>query len=58
MKSLARYNKALLLFAVIVIAALAQAVGVDLGLDVEHYIGLLLIDLGVYAVPNKEAGNH
>lgn len=51
---LAKYAKALLLLGAIVLSLIAQAIGVDLGLDVEHYFALLLIDLGIYAVPNKD----
>lgn len=52
---LAKYNKALLLLGAIVLAVIAQSLGIDLGLDVEHYVALLFIDLGIYAVPNKDA---
>ena len=46
--------KALVLLAVIIIALVADVLGVDVGLDAKHYIGLLLADLGVWAVPNRE----
>lgn len=48
-----KYAKALVLAAVIVVAVVADAAGVETGLDPIHYIGLLLANLGVYAVPNK-----
>ena len=54
MSKLAEYNKALLLLVVIILAGVAEAAGVDLGLDIEHYVALLLIDLGIYAIPNKD----
>lgn len=49
-----RNAKALLLLAVIAVAGVAELAGVDLGLDVQHYVGLLLADLGVWAVPNRD----
>ena len=54
MSKLAEYNKALLLLVVIILVGVTEAAGVDLGLEIEHYVALLLIDLGVYAVPNKD----
>ncbi len=45
--------KALILLALIVIAGVAQAAGVELGLDVEHYVSLLVADGLVWAVPNQ-----
>jgi len=45
--------KALILLALIILAGIVQALGVDLGLDLEHYIALLLADLAVWAVPNS-----
>lgn len=53
MKTLGKYNKALLLFAIILIALIAEGLGIDTGLEIEHYITLLLIDAGIWAVPNK-----
>lgn len=47
------YAKALVLLAVVLVALIAEAAGVDVGLDPAHYIGLLLADLGIFAVPNK-----
>lgn len=46
--------KALVLLALIVIAALTQAAGLDLGLDVEHFVALLVADGLVWATPNKD----
>ena len=54
MSKLAEYNKALLLLVVIILVGITEASGVDLGLDIEHYVALLLIDLGIYAIPNKD----
>jgi len=45
--------KAFVLLAVIILTGIVQALGVDLGLDLEHYIALLLADLAVWAVPNS-----
>lgn len=45
------YAKAAILLALIVVAAVAQAAGLDLGLDVEHYVALLVADLVVFATP-------
>lgn len=49
-----KYAKALLLLALIIIAGIADLLGIGLGLDIQHYIALLLADVGVYAVPNRE----
>lgn len=46
--------KALLLLALIVIAGIADVLGIGLGLDIEHYVALLVADLGVWAVPNAD----
>ena len=44
--------KALILLALIIVAAAAQALGLELGLDIEHYIALLVADGIVWATPN------
>jgi hypothetical protein len=49
-----RNAKALVLLAVIVVAIVSDAVGLELGLDIEHYVVLLLANFGVWAVPNKQ----
>jgi len=49
-----RYAKALVLLVLIIVAAVAQWLGVDVGLDMEHYIALLAADVLVWAVPNQE----
>ena len=46
--------KALLLLALIVLAGIADALGIGLGLDIEHYIALLVADGFVWAVPNED----
>lgn len=46
--------KALVLLGLIILAAVAQAIGLDVGLDIEHYVALLVADLGVWAVPNAD----
>lgn len=46
--------KAVILLWIIVGAIAAEAAGVDVGLDLEHYVVLLLTDLGVYAIPNRD----
>lgn len=46
------YAKSVIPFLLIVLAIAADALGVDVGLDVEHYVALLLADALVYAVPN------
>lgn len=48
-----KYNKALILFGIILIALILEGLGIETGLDVEHYIGLLVADVLVWAVPNK-----
>jgi Na+-translocating ferredoxin:NAD+ oxidoreductase RnfE subunit len=53
MEQLKPYAKALFLLGLIVLAAVAQLAGVDLGLDIAHFVVLLLANLGVYAVPNN-----
>lgn len=45
--------KALILLAIILLAGLAQSLGYDLGLDIQHYVALLVADGFVWAVPNK-----
>ena len=57
MKVLGRYAKALVLLALIILAAIADVLDIGLGLDIEHYIGLLVADLMVFLVPNKEPDN-
>lgn len=49
------YAKALVLLLVIVVVAVLDLLGIDLGLDIEHYVGLLIADIAVWAVPNKSA---
>ena len=49
--------KALILLTLIVIAGVFQAIGVDIGLDIEHYAALLIANVGVWAVPNKDPEN-
>jgi len=49
----AKYNKALVVLLVIIVAGIFDLAGVE-GLEVGHYITLLLISLGVWAVPNKQ----
>lgn len=46
--------KALILLALIVLAGVADAFGVGVDLDVEHYFSLLVADGFVWAVPNKD----
>jgi hypothetical protein len=48
---LAPYAKALILLMLIVLAGVAEALGLDLGLDVEHYVSLLGADLVVFLTP-------
>ena len=45
--------KALILLALIVLSGIADALGIGLDLDIEHYIALLVADGFVWAVPNK-----
>jgi len=45
--------KALVLLIIIAIIAIADGFGVDTGLEIQHYIGLLVADGLVWAVPNK-----
>ena len=47
------YAKSLVLLALIVLAAIADAAGVIIDLDVEHYVTLLVAEVLVFAVPNK-----
>lgn len=49
--------KALILLALIVLAGIADALGIGLDLDIEHYIALLVADGFVWAVPNKDPEN-
>lgn len=49
--ALGPYAKALILLVLIVTAAAAQAAGVDVGLEVEHYVALLVADLVVWLTP-------
>lgn len=42
-----------MLLALIVLAAIADAAGVVLDLDVEHYVTLLVAEVLVFFVPNK-----
>jgi len=49
-----RYAKALVLLALIILAAIAEVLGLDLGLNIEHYISLLVANVLVYAVPNTD----
>lgn len=51
--ALGPYAKSVIPLALIVLAIIADGLGVDVGLDVEHYVALLLADFAVYAVPNK-----
>jgi hypothetical protein len=46
--------KALILLALIALAGVADAVGVDVGLDAEHYVALLTADFLVWLTPNKK----
>jgi len=46
--------KALVLLVIIAAIYVADTLGVDTGLDVQHYIGLLVADAIVWATPNKE----
>lgn len=48
------YMKAIVLLALILATALADGLGLELGLDVEHYVALLLADVAVWAVPNRD----
>lgn len=50
--SLKPYAKALVPLALIVLALLGNALGVDTGISIEAQITLLVAALGVYAVPN------
>jgi len=53
MEKLKPYAKALVLLAIIVVIFVADVLGVPVGLEAEHYIGLLIADVVVWAVPNK-----
>lgn len=53
MELIKRNAKAFVLLLVIIVAAVAQWLGVDVGLDLQHYVALLVADLAVWAVPNK-----
>ena len=46
--------KALILLALIALAAISQGLGLDLGLDIQHYVALLIADGIVWAVPNTK----
>jgi len=52
------YAKAIVAFALLLVAALANWLGVDTGIDVTHQwqvIGLVLLTtFGVYQTPNKD----
>lgn len=54
MKLLKVNAKALVLLALIILSAIADSLGLGLELDIEHYIGLLVADGFVWAVPNKD----
>ena len=49
-----RNAKSVLLLAVILLAMGAEALGFDVGLDIQQYIGLLLVNLGVWGIPNRD----
>jgi len=53
MQLIKRNAKAFVLLLVVIVAAIAQFFGVDVGLDLQHYIALLVADLAVWAVPNQ-----
>jgi len=55
MEALKPYAKALVLLAIIVVTAVLDLLGAPIGLEVEHYVGLLIADAAVWAVPNKPA---
>lgn len=46
--------KALILLVLIALAAISQSLGLDLGLDIQHYVALLIADGIVWAVPNTK----
>lgn len=48
------HAKAIILPLVVAIAAVAEWAGVDVGLDLEHYIGLLAADVLVWLTPNRD----
>ena len=54
---LGKYAKALLLLGLIVIAGIADVLGFGFDLDIQHYVALLLADIGVWAIPNSEPGS-
>lgn len=45
--------KSIVLTLIIVATLTADVMGVSIGLDAEHYIGLLVADIVVWATPNK-----
>jgi hypothetical protein len=55
LNNLSKYNKALVLLVLIVVVAVVEKVlGFDLGLNAEHYLGLIVADFLVWLVPNEE----
>ena len=46
--------KALVLLVIIAVIAIADGLGIDTGLEIQHYLGLLVADGLVWAVPNKD----
>lgn len=59
LNALQPYTKAVVAFALLLVAALANWLGVETGIDVTHQwqvIGLVLLTtFGVYQVPNKDS---
>lgn len=55
MNKLKPYMKAVVLTAIIAVTLVADILGAPVGLDAEHYIGLLIADVAVWGVRNKEA---
>lgn len=55
---IARYAKAIVAVLVLAVAAIANALGVETGIDVGEWAGVvtttILVTLGVYAVPNRQ----